>query len=352
MRDINYVLPVDQTGWKIDGAGSTTFRWDYDKGGMPLLNLYEKGKEQQWNASDRIDWSQDLDPENPASLDDTAIPIYGSDVWNRLTASERANVRRHMQAWQHSQFLHGEQGGLVCCAKLVQQAPNLDAKYFAATQVMDEARHVEIYSRLLREKFALAYPITPPLKALLDDVVRDSRWDMTYLGIQVLIEGLALAAFRLYRDDATNPLVGAISAYVMQDEARHVAFGQIVLRDYYPHLTEAERKEREEFVIEGCYRLRDRFLCGEVWETVGLPAAECTRFAEQSQTMNGFRLRLFSRIVPLIREIGLCGPKVRQAFAKMGVLQLANVDLSSLILEDGLAAARFDRRSSEANAEP
>jgi len=337
-----------------------------------------------------------------------------------------------MQAWQHSQFLHGEQGGLVCCAKLVQQAPNLDAKYFAATQVMDEARHVEIYSRLLREKFALAYPITPPLKALLDDVVRDSRWDMTYLGIQVLIEGLALAAFRLYRDDAKNPLIGAISAYVMQDEARHVeiysrllrekfalaypitpplkallddvvrdsrwdmtylgiqvlieglalaafrlyrddaknpligaisayvmqdearhvAFGQIVLRDYYPHLTEVERREREEFVIEGCYRLRDRFLCGEVWETVGLPAAECTSFAEQSQTMNGFRLRLFSRIVPLIREIGLCGPKVRQAFAKMGVLQLANVDLSSLILQDGLAAARFDKGSSEANAEP
>ena len=130
--EFKYVLPVEQTEWKIGSETSTVFRWDYDAGGTTLLNLYEKGKQQQWDASERIDWSQDIDidPENPAMLDDRSIPIYGSDIWNRLTQAERANLRRHAQAWQLSQFLHGEQGALICSAKLVQQAPNIDAKYW------------------------------------------------------------------------------------------------------------------------------------------------------------------------------------------------------------------------------
>jgi len=340
--ELNYVLPIDQTGWAIDGKTNASFRWDYDKAGPALLNLYQKGKQQQWDAEQRIDWLQDLDPENPAMLVDETISIYGSEIWNRMNEAERANLRRHLQAWQISQFLHGEQGALICSAKLVQQAPAIDAKYFAATQVMDEARHVESYSRLLREKFELAYPITAPLKALLNDVVADSRWDMTYLGMQVLIEGLALAAFQLFRDQAKNPLVSAVNAYVMQDEARHVAFGQIVLRDYYPQLGDAERRVREEFVVESCYRLRDRLLSEELWENVGLPKAACLDFARQSATAKGFQLRLFSRIVPLIREIGLCGPTVRRAFAQMGMLSLVNVDLAPTLADDARVAARFD----------
>ena len=193
MKEFRYALPVGETGWTVEGNVTTSFRWDYDVEGAQLLTLYDKGKRQQWNAAERIDWSQDLDPENPATLDDRALSIFGSDIWSRMSKAEQANLRRHSQAWQVSQFLHGEQGALVCAAKIVQQVPQIDAKYFAATQVMDEARHVEAYSRLLREKFELAYPITPPLKALLNNVVSDTRWDMTYLGMQVLIEGLALA---------------------------------------------------------------------------------------------------------------------------------------------------------------
>ena len=167
--------------------------------------------------------------------------------------------------------MHGEQGALICTGKIVQQVPQMDAKFYAATQVIDEARHVEAFSRLLHEKFDLAYPINPPLKALLDNVLSDSRWDMTYLGMQVLIEGVALAAFGLIRDQAQNPLAASVNAYVMQDEARHVAFGRLALRDYYPELSDKERDEREEFAVEACYHLRDRFKAEEVWETLGLP---------------------------------------------------------------------------------
>ncbi len=300
-----YTLPVEQTEWKFDGKTETCFTWEYDAPREALLQLYAKGKKQQWDAAERIDWSLDLDPENPMLLDDRVIQIWGSDLWNRMTKAERCRVRHHLQASQISQFMHGEHGALIATAKIVQTVPDLDAKFYAATQVMDEARHVEAYSRLLHEKFELAYPITPGLKALLEDGLSDSRWDMTYLTMQILIEGLALAAFQRIRDQSQNPLAAAVNAYVMQDEARHVAFGRLALRDYYPQLSEAERKEREDFVVTACWHMRDRFNQREVWDRLGLPVEECLRIVDQSESMRMFRSRIFSRIVPTVKDIGL-----------------------------------------------
>src|ERR1700741_5636929 len=153
---------------------------------------------------------------------------------------------------------------------------------------------------------------------------------MTYLGMQVLIEGLALAAFPSIRDHAKNQLAAAVNAYVMQDEARHVAFGRIALRDYYPQLSDAERDEREEFVVDACYHMRDRFNQLEVWERLGLPAKECVEAVMTSESMGQFRTRLFSRIVPTVKDIGLWGPRVRKAFEDMGVMGMAEVDAQGL----------------------
>ena len=343
MTSLNrYTSPVEQVAWSVEQAYATTFRWEYDDGRAKLLALYDKGKRQQWNASDRIDWSQDLDPENPSGLPDEMISIHGSPAWNRMNDADKARLRRHLQAWQVSQFLHGEQGALICSAKIVQQVPAIDAKFYAATQVVDEARHCEAYARLLHEKFDLLYPINPHLKSLLDDTLRDSRWDFTYLGMQVLIEGLALAAFGVIRDYARNPLARSVTAYVMQDEARHVAFGRLALRDYYPQLTDRERDEREEFVVEGCYLMRDRFLGDEVWETLGLPVDECKEWVDRSEMMKSYRSALFSRIVPTIKDIGLWGPRVRKAYAEMGLLGYADADLDQLSAHDEQVAVSLD----------
>ena len=342
-----YTQPLAATDWHKPQQFETVFRWEYDDGRDKLLNLYQKGKRLQWDAAERIDWSQDLDPENPSGLPDQVLPIFGSDVWNRMSAAEQTRVRHHFQAWQISQFLHGEQGALVCTAKIVQQIPAMDAKFYAATQVIDEARHVEAYSRLLHEKFELVYPINPFLKQLLDDTLTDARWDFTYLGMQVLIEGVALAAFGIIRDQATNPLAQSVTAYVMQDEARHVAFGRLALRDYYPQLTEKERDEREEFVVEGCYLLRDRFLAEEVWATLGLPVEECKRYTDGSDLMRLYRTMLFTRIVPTIKDIGLWGPRVQKAYADMGILGFADGDLDALARRDEDIAMELDRRRDE-----
>ena len=337
-----YQLPVEKTGWQTgDHSGTARFTWEYDNGRDKLINLYDKGKKKQWDASERIDWSHDPDPENPLQVPDELVPIFGTPMWDKLNDDERGNLRRNMVAWQFSQFLHGEQGALICTAKIVQTVPDIDSKYYAATQVMDEARHVETYSRYL-DKIEMAYPINDNLKSLLDDVLRDSRWDMTYLGMQVLIEGLALAAFGLIRNTAGDPLGKAVNAYVMQDEARHVMFGRLALRDYYPQLTQAERDEREEFCADASYRMRDRFLANELWERLDYDTEACIEHVDTSESQRMFRSLLFTRIVPTLKDIGLWGPKMRQTFADMGVIGYESTDLDAVMAEDESVAEEMD----------
>jgi hypothetical protein len=342
MSTRTYALPVEQTRWELASPNRTVFTWDYDAGREKLLNLYEKGKNRQWNSRDRIDWSIEVDPENPLRAHETYVPLFGSEVYARMDDRQKADLHHHMTAWQFSQFLHGEQGALICAAKIVQTVPDVDSKFYAATQVVDEARHMETYSRFLGEKLALAYPINPHLRSLLDDVLQDSRWDMTYLGMQVLIEGLALAAFGFIRDITGNELARQVNAYVMEDEARHVAFGRLALRDLYPQLTERERAEREEFCATACWLMRDRFLAEEVWERLDLPVEECLRWVEASESQRLFRSLLFTRIVPTLRDIGLFGPAVKRAFAEMGVLGYADVDLDAVSAADERAAGEID----------
>jgi para-aminobenzoate N-oxygenase AurF len=337
-----YTLPIEQTRWEVPSGGTTVFNWEYDEARDRLLTLYEKGKEKQWNAQTRLDWSIEVDPTSQANGPDYYIPIYGSEMWERMNEEEREQLRWHIGAWMNSQFLHGEQGALICAAKIVQTVPDVDSKFYAATQVMDEARHVEMYSKYIDDKLELAYPINPDLKALLNEVIQDSRWDMTYLGMQVIIEGLALAAFSLIRDFSEEPLAKAINTYVMQDEARHVAFGRLALRDFYPELSQAERDEREEFVVEACHLMRNRFMAQEVWERLELDVDKCMAYVEESEMTQEFRKMLFSRIVPTVKDIGLWGQRVQGAYADMGVLQFQDVDPDTLSAEDEALARKLD----------
>src|SRR3954467_5882697 len=329
--DVALEGPAD---WEIDSPATTVFDFDYKGGRDQLLRLYDKGTRRQWIGSDRIDWFLDVDPDHPLRISDDLIPIVGTEWWNKMGPKYQGEVRRHFASWQFSQFMHGEQGALICTAKIVQTVPDIDSKFYAATQVIDEARHVEVYSRYLHDKLQLVYPLNANLRSLLDDVISDSRWDMTYLGMQVLIEGLALAAFALIRNQAADPMAKSINAYVMQDEARHVMFGRLALRDYYPQLTQAERDEREEFCVDACYRMRDRFLGEEVWETLGLPVADVVELVTHAELQIMFRGFLFARIVPILRDIGLWGPKIRAAFEDMGVMGFAEGDIDQLIAED------------------
>lgn len=338
-----YTLPAQLQTWDVEAMGAARFTWEYGDGRDRLLSLYRKGKQKQWDAEERIDWSLEVDPVDPFGLPKEIHPLIGSETYERLDQAERDASGRAMGVWQFSQFLHGEQGALICASRIVEGVPDLDSKYYAATQVMDEARHVETYARFLQEKIGEVYPINEHLKALLDDTLTDSRWDMPYLGMQVLIEGLALAAFGVLRDISTDQLTKQILAYVMADEARHVAFGRIALRDYYSQLSSAELAEREEFVIEGSYLMRNRFRGDEVWGGLGYDVADCVQAVENSPYMQAFRTLLFSRIVPCVRDIGLWSDKVQKAYADIGVLDMAGLNLDELMADDESQADSFDQ---------
>jgi len=343
-----YARPVDvTTTWNVPGGADARFTWEYDEGRERLLNLYQKGKDKQWDTTKRIDWSLDVDPVNPIGIPDEFNPFAGIDFYEKMSQKEKDNFSQHQAAWTWSQFLHGEQGAMIVSARIVETVPDLDSKFYAATQTMDEARHVETFARFLQDKVDLMMPVNDDLAALLKESMDKPEWDYAYLGMQVLIEGLALAAFGVFRDMATNPLAKQLLAYVMQDEARHVAFGRMALRDYYQNLTDKERDEREDFVVEGCWLMRQRFLGREVYETLDMPVDECMEISENSEITKMFRSHLFSRIVPCVKDIGLWGEKVQKCYAEMGVLDMAGFNLDELMKADEDLADQIDREKRE-----
>ena len=339
----HYVTEVPAGTWDIAATGYTRFNWEYDNGRTRLLDLYQRGKDKQWDATKRIEWDIPVNPCNIMDQDESLSPIYGSRQWNLLNQDQRDELGLHLSSWLFSQFLHGEQGALTVAARIVETVPDIDSKFYAATQVMDEARHVELYAKFIKDKIGVYYPINDDLAKLLSEALADGRWDYPYLGMQVLIEGLALAAFGVHRDMSNNPLVTQLLAYVMQDEARHVAFGRLALREYYAGLTEAERAEREEFLIEGCYLMNNRFRAQEVWERLNFDVDECMEFTDKSPVQQAFRSLLFTRIVPCVKDIGLWGPEVRHAFADLGVLSAADGDLEVLMKADEDLADQIDQ---------
>jgi hypothetical protein len=321
-------IPIPPAGRleAVRETSETVFTWDYETRREALLNLYEKGKRLQWNASTDIDWSIDVDPERFPDFLSAEVVNTLLNPPRKLEEKEFVRLRVHQLGWMLSQFLHGEQGALLATAQIVNTVPWLEAKFYAASQVIDEARHVEVYHRYLTEKLPFAFPVNPHLHTLLSQIIREPRWDVTYLGMQIMVEGLALAAFGMMH--FMNPherLLQQITSAVMRDEARHVAFGVLSLEDVYRQMTASELREREDFVIEAAHLMRDRLLMQEVWERLGYDVDVWIRWSTETPFMQAFRQLLFSKIVPNLKRLGLLTPHVREAFAKIGVLQFEDL---------------------------
>jgi hypothetical protein len=309
------------------------FTWDYERSRPALGKLYEKAKASQWNASTDLDWSIDVDPEKIgqelggggttrfqalAEAEDSPVKHFGDKEWRQISVEIQNSLL--------SQFMHGEQGALLCTARIVETVPWIDAKYYAATQVMDEARHVEVFARYLDEKLGSQYRINDNLKGILDEILRDPRWDIAYLGMQIMVEGLALAAFGMMHHVTTEPLLKKLLRYVMSDEARHVAFGVLSLQEYYAQLTDAEMRERQEFAFEVAQRLQRRFAHAEMWERMGVDpeAVYATMARVNPPAQQAFQSLLFSKIVPNCKKLGLLdasGGWLRERFTDIGVIQ-------------------------------
>jgi len=338
-NDLEAILAItnddmDSVIHAVKDNADAIFTWDYEKGARPALNkLYEKAKTSQWNGETDLPWETDVDQEqvvlanaaNNSGLDE-GMDLTGTP-FEKWTEKEWIRLGIESQNWTLSQFMHGEQGALLCTAKIVETVPWIDAKYYASTQVMDEARHVEVFAKYLDTKLTGHYPINAHLRMLLDDIINDSRWDMTYLGMQIMVEGLALAAFGFMHMLTEEPLLKQLLRYVMSDEARHVAFGVLSLKEYYEGLSDAEMLERQEFAFEAAVRMRDRFLQQEVWERMGVDVRRMVHLQlthETNKNDDPFQQLLFSKIVPNCKKLGLLDRNdfwLRKKFSEINVIQ-------------------------------
>ena len=335
LDDLEAILAVsntdpDEVEHAVKDNADAIFTWDYSLTRPALRKLYEKAKTGQWNASTDLEWDTEVDLEKVVSGDQVATAagidpnLYDDTVIGHWGQKEWLDYGIQNRKWTLSQFLHGEQGALLCTAKITETVPWYDAKLYASTQVVDEARHVEVFGRYLDEKMGGGYQVNAHLRMLLDDIINDSRWDMTYLGMQVMVEGLALAAFGFMHQMTEEPLLKKLLRYVMSDEARHVAFGVLSLKEVYAGMTDAEMKDRQEFAYEAAVRMRDRFLSQEVWERMGVAPKDVLPIVLRDPTRDLFQQMLFSKIVPNCKKLGLLDRNdmwLRHRFEEMGVIQ-------------------------------
>ena len=332
---------IDEISRAVDLNQEALYTWDYERSRPALSRLYEKAKTSQWNGATDLDWSIEVDQERVATdLMNSSVARFRQlqevpdSPFQKWGDAEWMQVAVEMQNWQLSQFLHGEQGALMCTSLITTTTPWIDAKYYAATQVVDEARHVEVFARYLSEKLNGVYPMNPNLGSLIDDSLNDPAWDVTYLGMQVMIEGLALAAFGAIHMVTPEPLLKSLLRYVMSDEARHVAFGVLTLQEYYDGLSAAEIRYRQEFAFEAAERLRNRFFMIEVWDRLGVDYRHVLRTVidHPPPTQTDFQHLLFSKIVPNCKKLGLLDAGdgwLRTKFTELGIIQFEDfVDTS------------------------
>ena len=348
---------VDGTIKEITDNATRIFTWNYDRDRAQLVTLYNKAMASQWSSVTELDWSTPVDPEElidhegpvmqlmraTAKVKGSPLASWGDKEFNALGVE--------MLKAQLSQFMHGEQGAMLTAAKIVETVPWSDAKYYAATQTMDEARHTEVFAKYLHTKLGEAYPMSPFLEQQITALMEDGRWDIAYLGMQIVIESLALAAFGDMLRRTQEPLLRKLLRYVLSDEARHVAFGVLSLSEFYKQLSAAELKERQDFLLENTMRARSRSTTPEVWDRLGvslealLPSLHEAAGSIKVSPFVGFQRGFFAKLVPNVRKLGLLDANngyLREEWGKAGLLEFEFADDTASDYEsyDAVAADR------------
>jgi para-aminobenzoate N-oxygenase AurF len=317
---------------EVKAALRAVYNWNYAPEIDQLRSLYANALERQWIAARDLDWSQPVDREAfSRSFSLGGIPVDKTQFWADLPADTRWEISRRSAAFMLSNFLHGEQGALFIAGQLVNAVPHMDGKFYAATQTLDEARHVEVFAAYIA-RLDHVYPIAPALKQLLDRVSEAESWMMKVVGMQIVIEGLALYVFRDMRNTTQEPLLKQLLTYVSRDEARHTGYGVKYLSHVVPTLSEGERAELEDFGFEAARLLIDsrsglsmRDAVLGLWREVGLePAQVIAEVAKERETLRAAVERTGGRmgpitgfILPTMRSVGLASDRIVGHFEDM-----------------------------------
>lgn len=322
------------------------YNWDYQSCDGRIRKLYQLGKELNWDAEMDLDWN-DTVPRSEYCSDQNFNLFRGYEPYEALSEEDKIRFDWHQLASNLSQFLHGEQGALLVASQLVSCAPTYDAKLYAASQSFDEARHVEVFNTFIQKEIGFMYPVHPNLKALLDKILTDPRWDLKFIGMQIILEGLALAAFKSNRAATRIPVLNELLRLVIRDEARHVTFGVNYLEEFCKGLTDKEREERGQFAYEACVVMRDRLVSDDVFIEFGWDPEDARKRVLESSVLGDFRNILFSRIMPNLKRIGLLTDSVRPQFDSLGLLNYEDLDSDADIDWARLSKPLFEDKDSD-----
>jgi hypothetical protein len=315
----------------LHSASRVIYQWNYEPELDELRSLYVKATESQWIAERDLDWSATIDLEQFATTPvSSSVPFERCSYWRAIDDERRWEMTRRAAAFRLSNFLHGEQGALMVASQLVSAVPHTDAKFYAATQTMDEARHVEVFSRYLHKLDAIR-PIAPPLKSVLDDTLATDNWMHKLVGMQIVVEGLALFSFRRMRSMTEEPLLKDLLTYVSRDEARHHAYGVQYIERCVPCFGQREREELEDFALAAAKTLAgsqsqrglfEAFV--HAWADSGIDVAElltCVQREHEEITRGMTRTQKLGPVVgfvlPTLRRCGLFSERVAARYHEM-----------------------------------
>jgi len=307
----------------------TVFHHAYNVEQPELRRLYEQAKRDQWNVSRDIDWSRPVDLDHPVVADEL-IDIYGTPFWERLSARERADLNRRFTAWRLSVLLYGEHGAMLVCSQLVETVSGPDAKYFQATQVVDEARHTEVLDRYIHDKLGgLTYPMPANERDLFDTILSDSRWYVKTIALQLVAETFAVSLFRMLAETSKDETLREICRFILRDESRHMGFGMLSLPTTIAQLTDAERRDVEDFTCWALGKVLTGLFPREVYQDLGFSPAEITEIQHlrRSRAVGGessffrqtFKKDLHGTLVQNLARVGALTERVRPSLESLGI---------------------------------
>jgi len=320
-------MPVESH--PVSARHDTLFEHAYPVESPDLRSLYEKAKRDQWNVSRDIDWTQAYDVEQGV-LADEMLDIYGTPFWDKLTPAERADLNRRFANWRLGVLLYGEHGAMLLCSQLVECVSGTDAKFFQATQVVDEARHNEVLNRYVTERLGgLRYPLPDFERELFDTLLSDSRWTVKTIGLQLVAETFAVALFRMLAETSKDPLLRQICKFILQDESRHMGFGMLSLPDVIRELTDAERAELEDVTHWALVKTLTGQFPEPVFRELGFGDAEIKAIhahrreraagAEGSHFRKLFRKDLHGTLLANLQKVGLLTERIRPRLESVGI---------------------------------
>jgi hypothetical protein len=323
---------MNETAERISTTLETIYQRSYASEAPDLRRLYENAKRDQWNASRDVDWTQPVDLDRGIFAHEL-VDGHGTDALNRLDSKRLAQLNVEFSCWRLSQLLHGEEGAMLACSQLVDMVPSNDAKFFQATQVIDEARHTEVLSRYLMDKCGgRIYPQSKNVRELFDYILGNGKWFVKTVGLQLVAETFAVALFRMLGETAIDPMLRNICKRILADESRHMGFSVLSLPETVQSLNPSEMRELEEFTREAIRLVISGQFPQEAYETIGMNASEIEQIrrsrkeaaAGTGSTEAAYFRKLFRRdmnqtIVSNMQKVGLLNDRTSGFLRELGI---------------------------------